>query len=71
MSLQAANDFIKKAKATTSIQAEVQEGTTESLVDIGHKHGFKFTREELKEAMSENQMKPKGDDGRWAGCWVA
>ena len=62
MSLQAAKEFIEKARHSEAIQKELNE-RTKSPVEIGRAHGFDFTQEEFNQAMRESGIGRTTPDG--------
>lgn len=54
MSLQAAKDFIEAAKKSQAINKEAHD-RPKNIVDVGRKHGFQFSKEELRKAMDEDK----------------
>jgi predicted ribosomally synthesized peptide with nif11-like leader len=63
MSLQAAKEFVEKAKQSEALQKELQE-RSKSAVEIGRAHGFDFTTEELRQAWGE-QKPAAGGEAPW------
>ena len=63
MSLQAARDFVDKAKKTAAIRKELHEGSR-AAADIGRDHGFDFTHEEFGEALRERNI-DAADGASW------
>lgn len=60
MALQDARDFTNKLMADDSLRQEVHDHW-EDAEKIGSREGFKFNRDEFKQAMHEHQ-KPGGPD---------
>ena len=68
MSLQAARDFVQKAKTSKEIQEAAHE-RKEDIVKLGQKHGHEFTHDELRQAMKEDAPDSPDDDPDTCICY--
>ncbi len=78
MSVQAAKDFIVKIKQDKSLADSLESaGDDDARRKIAAEAGFDFTRDDIKEALSEGSSKQLSDDdldsvaGGSAGGWIA
>lgn len=66
MSVKAANDFIERANRDESVRKEARDNFKD-VVNVGRKHGYDFTHDELTDAFRQRKSEGK-DDGSYGQC---